>query len=247
MASIGMSKSLRSSAENNSNTNGDVVVVLDFHENPKAIQLPRRFGHQRGLTMLLSSGDWVINHITNIDANPNYDIHVCLPEPASTTRNDDVEPLQANINSILTNPEFRKTKLICYVDYTNAVQMHEFCRVFGGQISQLGTLDNRILPSIDNILKLLMDGGRLIWNIAVKINANANILTKLFTPVKSIIYRGRDDYIKNKLIQPSATPPTTNKNISRKKTVNKNTNLPSKNKNSIKHVRNSEYKSANKK
>ena len=114
---------LKSFTSPSKNTPESKIVVLNFHENPETIKLPTRFQKRDGLKMLLSSGDWVNNHVSNIDANPDYDIHVCLPEPASTTKDDPDDPLQTNINSILANPEFPETKLICYVDYLNREEM----------------------------------------------------------------------------------------------------------------------------
>ncbi len=234
MAAANTTLTLRTSNSSPSKNSDVGVVVLNFHDNPKDIKLPTQFGKITGLKMLLSSGDWVIDGITNVDANPEYDIHVCLPEPASTTKNDSVDPLQANINSILANPDFKLTKLICYVDYTNPVEMSEFCRVFRHRISQLGTLDNRILPNTNQILELLADGGRVIWNLASKINAN--ILADHFMPVVSIKHKTKHDYVKIPHQQSnSSLASANNKKISRsKKSGNKNANLAHNNKNSVK-------------
>lgn len=237
MASANTTLTLRAS-NSSPGKNSDIdVVVLNFHENPKDIKLPKRFAKKFDFKMLLSSGDWVVNGITNIDDNPEYDIHVCLPEPASTTKNDQVDPLQVNINSILGNPDFKQTKLICYVDYANPVEMREFCRVFMHRIAQLGTLDNRILPNTNQILELLVNGGRVIWNLASKINAN--ILADQFTPVGSIMHKTKHDYVKMPPQQSnSSLEGASNKNkktnISRKKSGNNNTNYARNNKNSVK-------------
>jgi hypothetical protein len=237
MASANMTLTLRAS-NSSPGKNSDIdVVVLNFHEHPKDIKLPTRFAKKFDFKMLLSSGDWVVNGITNIDNNPEYDIHVCLPEPASTTKNDTVDPLQANIDSILGNPDFKQTKLICYVDYTNPVEISEFCRVFMHRISQLGTLDNRILPNTNQILELLAASGRVIWNLASKMNAN--ILADHFTPVGSIMHKTKHDYVKIPQPQSNSSLEGANNsnkktNISRKKSGNKNANLAHNNKNSVK-------------
>jgi hypothetical protein len=197
----------------------DNVVVLNFHENQELIELPQRFQRKDGLKMLLSSGDWVRNHITNIDANPDYDIHVCLPEPASTTQNDNINPLQANINSILDNKKFSKTKLICYVDYFSNHEITEFIRVFNGRISLLGTLDNRILPDDDKIILLLRAGGIIDWKIAVKLNPNT--LSQYFRKFHSSNQGHTKYYIKLNSEEPKIQIQSLNKKQSTQSTLNK--------------------------
>lgn len=140
--------------------------VLNFRDEPITVlgvniqpvkaddDLPEFISDREGLNMLLSSGDWVNNGVSNVKEHIWYDIHVSLPEPASTNKKDKRVPLDVNAQDAI-----EMNKVICFVDYLNPESVSQFTDFFKNKISYIGTLDNRILPNAETIINLLNANG----------------------------------------------------------------------------------------
>ncbi len=103
------------------------------------------------ISMLLSSGDWVIDGVSNVAKYSDYDIHVCYPEPATDSKDDKINPLDKNVEDALN----AKDKIICFVDYLDDSAVRLLVETFSKQITRIDTLDNRISPTYDSIISLL--------------------------------------------------------------------------------------------
>lgn len=101
-----------------------------------------------GLSMLLSSGDWFVNGVSNVQKHKDYDIHVCYPEPG--TDDDTKNPLAENVKDAI-----HMNKIICFVDYLDDESVNLLAETFNNVITHLDTIESRISPTYNIILKLL--------------------------------------------------------------------------------------------
>jgi hypothetical protein len=142
------------------NFRNEVIRVLGYEIKPRTSKpvLPKfiidKIDAKSEVSMLLSSGDWVINGVSNVAQYRDYDIHVCFPEPASTpeldSKGDLINPLDENLKDAIATK-----KLICFVDYLDDASVKLLVETFKEQITHIDTLDTRISPTYDSILELL--------------------------------------------------------------------------------------------